>query len=224
MRILVVEDYVPLRQSLVKGLSEAGFSVDSAGDGEMGLWYARSGSYDVVVLDLMLPKIDGLTVLRKLRDGEYHNPVLILTARDGVSDRVTGLDTGADDYLVKPFAFEELLARIRVLVRRKYQQKGTVLVVGDLKIDTAAKHAQLDGRRIELTAREYALLELLALRAGSVVTRTEIWESLYEFHDDATSNVVDVYIGYLRKKLDRPGRASPIQTRRGLGYMLEDLR
>ncbi|MBI1374726.1 MAG: response regulator [Phycisphaera sp.] len=222
MRILLVEDYAPLRTSLTKGLREEGFAVDSAGDGEKALWHAGGASYDVIVLDLMLPKVDGWTVLRRLREGGCEDPVLILTARDAVEDRVEGLNRGADDYLVKPFAFEELLARLRALVRRKYARKDPVLCVGDLRIDTAAKSVTRGDESIELTAREYALLELLAMRAGSVVSRADVWSSLYEFHDEATSNVVDVYIGYLRRKLDGPGRAPLIHTRRGQGYVLEE--
>jgi len=219
MRALVVEDYAPVRTAVVEGLTENGFAVDSSADGEEGLWFAQQNPYDVIVLDLMLPKLDGLGVLQKLRASGSTVPVLVLTARDGVDDRVRGLDTGADDYLVKPFAFAELLARVRVLVRRRYDA-APVIRIGDLEIDTTKRAVKRGDESIVLSAREYALLEYLALRAGQLVTRTEIWEHVYDFHSDAHSNVVDVYIGYLRKKLEREGAAKLIHTRRGQGYVL----
>jgi DNA-binding response OmpR family regulator len=220
MRLLLVEDYEPLRQSVSQGLREAGFAVDTSADGEEGLWYARSNDYDAIVLDVMLPVIDGLTVLTRLRQAGKTAPVLLLTARDTVADRVGGLDSGADDYLVKPFAFQELLARIRALIRRRYDAPDPVLRVADLEIDTGSRTVRRAGLRIDLTAREYALLELLAMRAGRVVTRTEIWEHLYEFDSSADSNVVDVYVGYLRRKIERPDLPRLIHTRRGQGYLL----
>ena len=220
MRLLLVEDYAPLRESLAEGLAEAGFAVDSAAEGEEGLWYARSNDYDVIILDLMLPKVDGLTILKTLR--QLGNPVhvLILTARDTLPDRVRGLDFGADDYLVKPFAFEELLARVRALIRRRYEAKNPLICIADLEIDTAAHRVRRAGNTIELTAREYALLEFLALRAGELVARTDIWEHVYDFHSSAQSNVVDVYIRHLRTKLERPDLPPLIHTRRGQGYTL----
>ncbi len=220
MRALLVEDYEPLRRSLHQGIREAGYAIDVAADGEEGFWYARNNPYDVIVLDLMLPKLDGLSLLQQLRDSGSKTPVLILTARDAVEDRVKGLDTGADDYLTKPFALEELLARMRALVRRKYDKSQTLLQVGSLHLDTSAKRVHRDGEEIQLTAREYSLLEYLARRAGQTVSRTEIWDHLYEFDSSATSNVVDVYIGYLRRKLDPPGQGSLIRTVRGQGYRL----
>lgn len=220
MRVLIVEDYGPLRKALGQGLEEAGFAVDISADGEEGLWYARSNEYDVIVLDLMLPRVDGLTILNRLRAEGSAVPILILTAKDTVDDRVRGLNLGADDYLVKPFAFEELLARVRALVRRRYDRKNPVIQVGDLQIDTAARVVNRAKRRIDLSAREYALLEYLALHAGKVVSRTGIWEHIYDFHSDPESNVVDVYIGYLRKKIERPGLPKLIHTRRGQGYLL----
>jgi len=220
MKVLLIEDYEPLQASLAKGFRDEGLAVDVAADGEAGLWYAQTGSYDAIVLDLMLPKTDGLTVLRRLRAAGGQDPVLILTARDAVADRVRGLDLGADDYLTKPFAFDELLARIRALVRRRYQDRKPVIDVGLLRIDTAAQRVFRDGEEISLTAREYSLLEFLARRAGEVASRTEIWDHLYELNDDSVSNVVDVYIGYLRRKLDTPGRESIIETLRGRGYRL----
>jgi len=177
-------------------------------------------TYDVVVLDIMLPKLDGLSLLKRLRAQGSSVPVLLLTARDGVDDRVHGLDTGADDYLVKPFAFAELLARVRALVRRRYDTRDPVVRIADLEIDTTKRAVKRNGEVVVLSAREYALLEYLAMRAGQLVTRTEIWEHVYDFHSDAHSNVVDVYIGYLRKKLERDGAAKLIHTRRGQGYVL----
>jgi DNA-binding response OmpR family regulator len=220
VRILLIEDYEPLRTSLAKGLREAGLAVDDTGDGEEGLWYARSADYDVVVLDLMLPKVGGLEILETIRREGRDTHVLILTARDTPEDRVRGLNTGADDYLVKPFSFAELLARIQALLRRRYGHKQPVLTVGDLEVDTIQRQVARAGRQIPLTAREYALLEYLARRAGQPVSRTEIWEHVYEFNDEAQSNVVDVYIGYLRRKLDLPGCTPLIHTRRGQGYVL----
>ncbi len=220
MRLLLVEDYRPLRESLTKGLRETGFAVDSTGDGEEGLWYARGNDYDVIILDLMLPGLDGLSILKKLRAEGRQSHVLILTAKDTVDDRITGLDSGADDYLVKPFAFQELLARVRALVRRSYRTKNPRIEVQDLRIDLTLQRVWRGGAEIGLTPREYALLEYLAMRAGQVVSRTDIWEHVYEFNSSASSNVVDVYIGYLRKKIDRPDRSSLINTIRGRGYML----
>ncbi|MCG3127729.1 MAG: Response regulator MprA [Phycisphaerae bacterium] len=221
MRALLVEDYAPLRETVAQALAEAGFAVDSAAEGGEGLWYAQSGAYDAIVLDIGLPGRDGLSILRTLRKSGQTTPVLLLTARDTVADRVAGLDAGADDYLIKPFALEELLARVRALVRRKYEATDPVLHVRDVEIDTVRKQVRRGGRTIELTAREYALLEFLALRAGQVVSRTDIWEHLYDFHASAESNVVDVYVGYLRRKLEESGGTRLIHTRRGLGYVLE---
>ena len=222
MRLLVIEDYRPLRKSLTKGLQEAGFAVDATGDGEEGLWYAIGEAYDVIILDLMLPKMDGLSILKKLRAKGRQNHVLILTARDTIDDRVKGLNTGADDYLVKPFAFEELLARVNALVRRQYAVKSPEIRVGDVQIDTRTKSVRRAGQVVELTGREYSLLEFLALREGQLVTRTEIWEHLYDFNDEPNSNVIDVYVGHLRKKLEKKGWSRLIHTRRGMGYMLAE--
>jgi DNA-binding response OmpR family regulator len=220
MRLLLVEDYKPLQKSLSQGLHEAGFAVDVTGDGREGLWYANSNDYDVIILDIMLPGMDGLSVLQKLRSAGKQTHILLLTAKDSVNDRVKGLDLGADDYLVKPFAFEELLARIHALIRRKYQDKNPVVKIGPLRIDAAAQDVWLGKEKLSLTPREYALLEYLALRAGQTVSRTQIWEHVYDFHSLATSNVVDVYIGYLRKKIEEPGKAPLIHTVRGRGYVL----
>ena len=220
MRLLIVEDYRPLQQSLTKGLREAGFAVDTTGNGEEGLWYAMGNDYDVIILDLMLPGMDGLKILKKLRAKGRQSHVLILTAKDTLQDRVSGLDLGADDYLVKPFAFEELLARIRALLRRGYRQKNPRIKVKDLRIDLTTQRVWRGREELELTPREYALLEYLAMRAGQTVSRTDVWEHVYEFNSSASSNVVDVYIGYLRKKIERPGKPSLIRTVRGRGYIL----
>ena len=220
MRLLLVEDYPPLRKSVAKGLREAGFAVDVTDQGDEGLWYAMNNDYDVILLDLMLPGMDGMGILQALRQAGRETHVLILTSKDTVSDRVAGLDAGADDYLVKPFAFEELLARVHALVRRGYGRKDPVLCCGSLRIDTAAQRVFNGDAELQLTPREYALLEYLAMRAGEMVSRTDIWEHVYDFHSTAESNVVDVYIGYLRKKIERPGLPQLIRTRRGQGYSL----
>lgn len=220
MRLLLIEDYPPLRKSVAKGLREAGFAVDATGDGNEGLWYAMGNEYDAIILDLMLPGMDGLGILKRLRSRGRQHHVLILTARDTVPDRVKGLNLGADDYLVKPFAFEELLARIGALVRRKYEAKSPVMRVGDLEIDTAERTVRRAGRVVNLTPREYSLLHFLVLRAGRVVTRTELWEHVYEFAAEPNSNVIDVHVGHLRKKLESRGLPRLIHTRRGVGYVL----
>ncbi|MAG63455.1 MAG: response regulator transcription factor [Planctomycetota bacterium] len=220
MRVLVIEDYEILRLALVKALREDGYAVDEAADGVSGLHAATAEDHDLIVLDLMLPGLDGFSLLTKLRERGKNSHVLILTARDRVDDRVRGLDLGADDYLVKPFAMEEFLARVRALVRRSYTRKSPLLRIGHVEIATDEHRVRVDGEPVELTAKEYALLEYLALRSGQVVSRTEIWEHVYDVHFDAASNVVDVYVGYLRKKLERPNHPNLIHTRRGEGYML----
>ncbi|MBN1845378.1 MAG: response regulator transcription factor [Sedimentisphaerales bacterium] len=220
MRVLLIEDYPPLLKSVRQGLEEAGYAVDATADGTEGLWYALGNDYDVIVLDLMLPGLDGLEILRELRAKGRQNPVLILTAKDTLQDRVTGLNAGADDYLVKPFAFEELLARIRVLIRRNYREKSPVLKIKDLRLEPASQQVWRGRRQITLTSREYALLEYLACRAGEVVSRSDIWEHVYDFHSAGSSNVVDVYIGYLRKKIEQPEKPPLIHTIRGRGYRL----
>ena len=224
MRLLVVEDYEPLRKSMVQGLREAGYAVDSSAEGDEGLWYARSNDYDAIILDIMLPKVDGLSILKRIRREGSRTPVLLLTAKDTVEDRVIGLDLGADDYLIKPFAFQELLARVRALTRRRYEKPDPVIRTQDLELNTASRSVVRAGQTIELTAREYVLLEFLALRAGEVVSRSDIWEHLYEFHSEADSNVVDVYVGYLRKKLEKPNLPKLIHTHRGHGYRLGEAR
>lgn len=221
MRVLVVEDSKSLRQSLRLALRKAGYAVDVAEEGETGLWLAESNPYDVIILDLMLPKVDGLTILHRLRDQGRETPVLILTALDAINDRVKGLRTGADDYLTKPFALEELLARVEALLRRKRNARNPRLRVGDLVMDTANRTLEQGGRRIELTPREYALLEFLASRPGDVVTRTEIEEHLYDENTELFSNTIDSAICTLRKKLAAPDQKAIIRTRKGMGYVLE---
>lgn len=220
MRVLIVEDYLPLVGAISNGLREAGYAVDTAFDGEEGLTCAQATAYDVIILDIMLPKLDGLALLERLRRERHPAAVLLLTARDGVADRVRGLDLGADDYLVKPFAFEELLARVRAMVRRRYRQSERTVRIADLEIDTVARTVRRAGRRIALSAREYALLEYLCARQGQVVTRTEIWDHVYDFASEPASNVIDVYIGYLRRKIDSEHPTKLIHTRRGQGYTL----
>jgi DNA-binding response OmpR family regulator len=220
MRILIAEDHASLGRSLADGLRDEGYAVDLTHDGDEALHLAQANPYDAVLLDVMLPGKDGFAILRTLRQRSVRTPVLCLTARDGLEDRVKGLDLGADDYLVKPFAWEELLARVRSVLRRGHGQPSSVLRVGDLEVDTAQKVARRGGRTVELSAREFALLEYLAHRQGQVVSRTEIWDHLYDQHDEATSNVVDVYIGYLRAKIDKDFPTKLIHTRRGQGYML----
>jgi DNA-binding response OmpR family regulator len=221
MKLLLVEDYGPLARSLAQGLREAGYAVDAAADGEDGLARAQTGAYYAIVLDLMVPKLDGLSLLGSLRRGGSHTPVLILTARDDVSDRVAGLDRGADDYMCKPFAFAELLARVRALVRRRYLSPTHVIRVADLEVDTVARAVRRAGRAVTLSARELALLEYLALRRGQIVTRAEIWEHVYDFAAEPSSNVIDVYIGYLRRKIDDGHARKLLRTHRGLGYSLD---
>jgi two-component system OmpR family response regulator len=221
MRILVIEDYVPLRKNIVEALNEAGYVVDSTGTGDEGLWYATNHAYDTIVLDIMLPKVDGLTILKKLRKLADNTPVIIISARDAVDDRIQGLDCGADDYLIKPFALSELLARVRSRTRQRYGVKSTSIEIGDLTVNTLNKRVSINGQEVKLTSREYSLLEYLAMRSGEVVSRQDIWDHVYEYYEDASSNTVDVYVGYLRKKLKSFSPHSYIHTRRGQGYLLE---
>lgn len=220
MRVLLVEDFEPLARSLAQGLREAGYAVDDAKDGDEGLALAETNAYDGILLDLMIPKVDGLSFLARLRSRGSNAAVLILTARDQVSDKVTGLDLGADDYMTKPFALDELLARLRAVIRRRYQAPSNVVRIGDLELDAAGRAVRRAGRAITLSAREYALLEYLAMRRGQVVTRSEIHEHVYDFATEPASNVIDVYVGYLRKKIDDGQTIKLIRTHRGLGYSL----
>jgi DNA-binding response OmpR family regulator len=220
VRVLLVEDHKPLARALRQGLEEEGFAVDAAYDGEEADFKARSAEYDAVILDLMLPKKDGMTLLKEWRQSGLAMHVLVLTARDALDDKVRGLDSGADDYLTKPFELEELLARLRALIRRRHQVKDPVIRIHDLEIDTATRSVKRSGQPIHLTPREYALLEFLAFHRGRVVSRTMIWEHLYDEHDENTSNVVDVYIRYLRNKIDKGFEQPLILTRWGEGYLL----
>jgi DNA-binding response OmpR family regulator len=220
VRVLLVEDIPALVKAYRQGLEEEGFAVDVATDGEEADVKCRSTSYDVIVLDIMLPKVDGLTLLKRWRAAGINTHVLLLTAKGTTADKVTGLDTGADDYLTKGGDMEELFARVRALVRRGHQQKDPVLRCYDLEIDTAARSVRRAGQTIHLTPREYALLEFLAFHRGKVVTRSMIWEHLYDEYDENTSNVVDVYIRYLRNKVDKGFDPPLILTRWGEGYML----
>jgi DNA-binding response OmpR family regulator len=220
VRVLLIEDHKPMLRAIRQGLEEEGFAVDVAMDGEEGSYKAQTANYDIIILDLMLPKIDGLTLLQKWRREGMSTHVLVLTARGGIEDKVKGLDLGADDYLTKPFQWEELLARLRALIRRGHQIKDPILRVHDLEIDTAARTVKRAGKLIKLTPREYALLQYLAYHRGQVVSRSQIWEHLYDEHDENTSNVVDVYIRYLRTKIDKDFEPPLILTRWGEGYML----
>jgi DNA-binding response OmpR family regulator len=220
MRLLLVEDSELIRRSLATGLRRSGYAVDLAADGEEGLWAATANDYDVIILDLMLPGLDGLSLLARLREAGKETHVLILTARDAVEDRVKGLRAGADDYLVKPFAFDELLARIEALVRRRHGVKRPRIAVGPLEIDTAARAVSRDGKPVSLGPREYALLEYLAAHRGQVVTRSEIEAHIYDDRSEPMSNVVDSAICALRRRIDVPGKPSLIVTRRGMGYIL----
>lgn len=216
MRVLVVEDEPRLLRSLAKALREEGYAVDTADAGDDGLYQAESCNYDAVVLDVMLPRLDGWQVLERLRRSK-RTPVLMLTARDSTNDRVRGLDTGADDYLVKPFDLTELLARLRALIRRSAGQPNPTLEVGDIVIDTRARTVARAGQPVSLTAREYAILEYLALHRGQVVTRATLYEHLFDENDDTLSNLLDVHVFSIRRKLG----AEVIATRRGQGYCIE---
>jgi DNA-binding response OmpR family regulator len=220
MRILVVEDEAQAAALLAKGLREESYAVDVAGHGLAALEQASVNDYDLFILDVMLPGMSGIEICRRLRDAGATTPVLILTARGGVDDRVEGLDAGADDYLAKPFYFPELLARVRALLRRGPALAPAVLTVGDLAIDTGARRVERAGRVIQLTTKEYALIEYLARRAGDVVTRSEIAEHVWDDSYDPLSNLIEVYVQRLRRKVDDPFPHKLIQTRRGAGYAL----
>ena len=220
MRILVAEDHPSLARSIANGLREEEYAVDLTFDGEEALQWAQQNPYDLLLLDVTMPGRDGLSIVQTLRRRGARTPILLLTARDSTEDRVKGLDSGADDYLVKPFEWDELLARVRAAIRRGHGRESSMIVVGDLEIDTAAKTVRRAGQAIELSAREFNLLEYLAHRRGQVVSRADIYGHLYDRADETTSNVVDVYIGYLRNKIDRDHELKLIHTRRGLGYVL----
>jgi heavy metal response regulator len=221
LRVLVVEDEQGVSQFLMQGLTEAGYVVDVASDGDEGRQYALSVEYDALVLDIMLPGIDGISLLREIRDRGVKTPVLLLTARDHVGDRVHGLDAGADDYLVKPFEFAELLARIRALLRRPVLAANPVLRLSDLELDAIRHQVRRAGKAIDLTPREFSLLEFLLIHQGQVLTRTQIIEHVWDVHYSGDTNVVDVYIGYLRRKVDRDFEPALVHTVRGFGYRLD---
>ena len=221
MRILVVEDERKVASFVKKGFEEEGYAVDVAPDGEKAIFLAETNEYDVIILDWMLPKRDGLGVLQHLRRSGVATPVILLTARDAVNDKVQGLNTGADDYLTKPFEFAELLARVRALFRRGKSDQPTVLEVGDLRMDLLARKVLRAGVPIDLTAKEYSLLEYLLRNAGNVLTRTMIAEHVWDVHFDSDTNVIDVYVNYLRNKIDKPFEPKLLQTVRGVGYVLK---
>lgn len=216
MRVLIVEDEPELRRVTARSLREEGYAVDEASDGEEGLYKAKSWAYDAVVLDIMLPKLDGWEVLSQLRKS-HKTPVLMLTARDAIDDRVRGLDSGADDYLIKPFDLAELLARLRSLIRRAAGQASAMIAIGDIVIDPKAKRVTNKGEDTGLTAREYAIVEMLALRRGQVVSRLEIYENIFDENDESVSNLLDVHVAHIRSKLGKDF----IQTRRGMGYVID---
>ena len=220
MRILVIEDDQSLNRIVSKHLREEGYAVDSCTRGDDGLDYIEGTAYDLIVLDWMLPGLDGISLLRRARARGCLSPVLLLTARDAVDDRVTGLDAGADDYLVNPFAFDELLARVRALLRRRGMVKQSRLVLDDLTLDTATHSVSRAGQKIALTSREYALLEYLLRNQGIVLTRSQIADHVWNYDFDYDSNIVDVYIRYLRKKIDRDFAHPLIHTVRGFGYVM----
>ncbi|MFT4262018.1 MAG: response regulator transcription factor [Nocardioides sp.] len=220
MRVLVVEDEPRLRASLRVGLEAEGYAVDAAADGGEGLWYARENSYDVILLDIMLPVLNGYKVCQALREDAIWTPVLMLTAKDGDWDQIEALDTGADDYVTKPFSFDVVLARIRSLVRRGATPRPATLTVGELSFDPAGRSVTRAGEPLSLTARELSLLEFLMRRSGSVVTKQEILNNVWDFNFEGDPNIVEVYIGRLRRKVDKPFGQDYIETLRGSGYRM----
>jgi len=220
VRILIVEDEKKVAGFIKKGLEEETYAVDVAYDGEEGFHLADMNEYDMIILDLMLPKMDGLEVLTRLRDKKVSTPILLLTAKDAVEDKVTGLNKGADDYLTKPFAFSELLARIRSLLRRGQAETQTELKVGDLILDMVSHKVIREGEEIELTGKEYSLLEYFMRNEGKVLTRTMIAEHVWDYNFDTFTNVIDVYVNHLRKKIDKKYPAKLLHTLRGVGYVM----
>jgi DNA-binding response OmpR family regulator len=221
MRILIVEDEKPLADILKKGLEEEGYAVDVAYNGEDGQYLAENEPSDLMILDIMLPVIDGLSILKKIRAEGINTPVLMLTAKDAITDKVSGLDAGADDYLTKPFSFDELLARMRALLRRHAEVKTTVITIGDLTVDSATHEVKRAGKSIALSSREYSLLEYMVINRNTVLSRTALTQHLYNQDFDLDSNIIDVFINRLRNKIDRRSRTRLIHTVRGAGYMLK---
>ncbi len=222
MRILVIEDEEKIAGFIKRGLKEEGYSAVTAANGEEGYALAATDNYDLIILDLMIPKMDGLSLCRRLRSENITTPILMLTAKYAVKDKVTGLDAGANDYLTKPFAFEELLARIRVLLRKQETYTKTTLQAGDLLLDLLTHKVTRAGKEIDLTSKEYALLEYLMRNKGAVITRTMISENVWDEHFDTLTNIIEVYINYLRNKIDRGHEKKLIHTLRGRGYVLKD--
>ena len=222
MRFLLAEEEDDLREVTVTRLKTEGFGVDGCRDGQEALEYLDAADYNLVILDIMMPRLDGLSVLRKMRSGGNPVPVLLLTAKDAVSDRVQGLDAGADDYLTKPYAFEELMARIRALVRRNSTEKSDVLTVGDLSVELSTKRVMRGGKEILLSAKEFGLLETLIRHKGQVLSRAQLENQVWDFGFEGSSNIVDVYIRYLRRKVDDPFEKKLIHTIRGAGYVLKE--
>jgi len=221
MRILVVEDEKKVAHFIKKGLEEEHYAVDTAYDGETGLYMAEVNEYDLIVLDLMIPKIDGLEVLKRTRENKNNVPILVLTARDSVGDVVKGLDAGCDDYLTKPFEFIEFLARIRALLRREKIDKEPILKIADLTLSLVTHNVTRKSKEIELTSKEYALLEYFMRNPDKVLTRTMISEHVWDYHFDSMTNVIDVYVNYLRKKIDKDFEPKLIHTIRGVGYLMK---
>ena len=222
MRILVAEDEKELLEILVKRLKEEGYGVDGCKNGTDASYYLENTAYDLAILDIMMPGKDGLAILKELRNAKNDLPVLLLTARDAVEDRVRGLDTGADDYLTKPFAFDELLARIRMLLRRRSADKSDVLTAGDLTMELSTHMVKRAGREITLSAREFAILEVLLRNKGAVLSRSQLESHVWDYDFEGGSNIVDVYVRYLRKKIDDGSENKLIQTVRGVGYTIRE--
>lgn len=222
MRVLLIEDYKPLREAIAEGLVASGFAVDQVVNGADGLMMALSNIYEVILLDIMLPGRNGLSILKTLRAKRHPACILMITAKDTLTDKIHGLDLGADDYLIKPFAFQELLARVKALVRRRYSTPSPTITVADLEVDTSAKAVTRGGVTLKLTAKEYAILEVMAFRQGQIVSREQLWGHIYDMNAEASSNVIEAHMRLLRKKLEAGGRPRLIHTRRGQGYLFSE--